>query len=101
MSTTNLPLERNVPYTPFLTCGNKASKSFIKCLIRCVIPLDESNNTLCLFLFAFFTALPSPPFPSTSTSMLISRSSALRFPLRLDSLAFWALRTEAMIDGDA
>ena len=56
---------------PFLTCGNKASRSFMRCLMRWLIPRDESMSTLCLFLGFFVTGVWS-----SSTSI----SSALRFP---------------------
>jgi hypothetical protein len=78
---------------PFLTCGRSASRSFIKCLMRWVIPRDESKRTLCLFFFFFDTG-------GSGSSLSTSISSALRFPLtlvsNLEAFAFWTFNTEAI-----
>jgi hypothetical protein len=63
-------------HAPFLTCGRSASRSFMRCRMRCVIPREDSSNTRCLFLLFLGSLLDTSPWPSSS------KSSALRFPLR-------------------
>ena len=82
--------------SPFLTCGNRASRSFMRCLIRWVIPLEDNISTLCLF-FNFFGAGVEDTWVSASTSI----SSAFRLPFpfasALRALPFCALRTDAIL----
>lgn len=80
--------------SPFLTCGNKTSKSCIKCLMRPVTPREDTISTLSLRLFstAFEVDAEAEPFTLTSTSSAISASEALPLPLFLDA----CLRIEAI-----
>lgn len=80
---------------PFLTWGRSASRSFMRCRMRCVMPREERRSTRCLF-FIFFGA--GAWISSSSTSMI---SPAFRFPLpfasALAAFAFCVFRSEAIV----
>ena len=79
--------------SPFLVCGNKASRSFIKCRIRCVTPREEMSRFLSFLGFILFSLLALATFSSVSPLLL-------DFPFPLSFLfctSVAALSTDGMV----
>ena len=67
-------------HVPFLVCGNRTSRSRMRCLIRCVTPREQINSTLSLRGFVFALS----PSPSARSATL---AFAFPFPLSLGDLS--------------